>query len=486
MIEDNTLNNEKKNKKKILIGSMIIVLILVVIVVGTTYAYFTMGTINNSEDTEITIKTGKANNIKLTGGIESYKIHLEVADMAFNRVNNNYYGTTDDSKNYETTKEDGTQIIGNLELEGELVDDYVCTASVNVDLSGNMQSELHENDLVLVIIQGNTETEYDLSKSMTLSSFKFNLSKIEPIKAYLKFTNQNTDQSGLAGKTLNVTINVEDFKCEVRKSVLTTLQKTTDSDHLKTVVENDELIRYVGTYEEIKNNYICFGTTDTNTCTSEPDTYMYRIIGVTSDNVNTELGLVPDQLKIIKATPSNTNQVWYNDYDVNYNWNDTNVEVKIYLNDTFLETITGTLGTHQWSDLISNPKWYIGDITGNSANPPKKESANLISNENKIGLMYASDYYNSYIYGSNTSSWLNICHGRTETNISCGNTYEWTMSRYGSSNNHYEVWSVYSGGHLNVGWVNDQFSVRPVLYLTPDIRLSGEGTESNPFLISEE
>ena len=121
MIEDNTLNNEKKNKKKILIGSMIIVLILVVIVVGTTYAYFTMGTINNSEDTEITIKTGKANNIKLTGGIESYKIHLEVADMAFNRVNNNYYGTTDDSKNYETTKEDGTQIIGNLELEGELV-----------------------------------------------------------------------------------------------------------------------------------------------------------------------------------------------------------------------------------------------------------------------------------------------------------------------------------------------------------------------------
>ena len=498
MVEDNILNNDKKNKKKILLWGIIIVLVLVVLVIGTTYAFFTMGTINNSEDTEITITTGPRDNVKLTGGITNYKLHLEVVDMAFNRVGNNYYGTTDGNKNYETEVEAGTKIIGNLELDGEFVDDYTCTATVNVGLEGNMQSELHENDLVLVIMQGNTETEYDLSKDITSPSFSFDLENIEPIKAYLKFTNQNTDQSGLAGKTLNVTINVTDFKCEIEKSVLSILQKTTDSDHLKVAYEGDELLRYIGNYDEVTyktdsvkkaiNNFICFGTNNIDTCTKTPATYMYRIIGITTDNVNASLGLHKGQLKIIKASPSITSQVWNNNYSSDIPWDSADIQ-KTYLNTTFMKTITDIkelVGTHNWSDLIgvnetpnNGPKWYIGDNT--NATGTNVEVTSKTSQNHKIGLMYASDYHNSWSYTSNTNSWLHISHGMTGST----NYNEWTMTRYGYNGNNNAWYVDLSNGHLNASNVTNAYAVRPVFYLTSDIRLSGEGTESNPFIISE-
>ena len=43
-------------------------------------------------------------------------------------------------------------------------------------------------------------------------------------------------------------------------------------------------------------NFICFGTTDKNTCTANPETYMYRIIGVFAD----ENG--DNHVKLIKYT----------------------------------------------------------------------------------------------------------------------------------------------------------------------------------------
>ncbi len=408
--------------------------------------------------------------------------------MAQNKVNNVYYGTTDESKNYETDKESGTITLGDIQTQDTLVDDYVCSATINIGLDGDMKPELKTNDLVLVIIQGNKESEYDLSEINTSPTFSFALNNIEPIKAYLKFTNQETDQSGLAGKTLNVTISITDFVCEVDKSVLATLQKTTDSDHLKTVADNDELIRYVGTYEEVKNNYICFGTTEKDTCTSDKDTYMYRIIGITTDNVNTELGLVPDQLKIIKATPSNTSQVWHSS-NSDVIWDSADVQ-KIYLNATFFKTITDIttkVETHNWSELISNPQWYIADNNVGSWILTTEKNKTTLSANHKVGLMYASDYYNGCNKSLNTSCWLYVKNGISASSSLSGNAlYEWTMSRYGNALGNCYAWSVLSGGTLNgTYYVDSSYAVRPVFYLIPDVTLTGEGTETNPFVISE-
>jgi len=51
------------------------------------------------------------------------------------------------------------------------------------------------------------------------------------------------------------------------------------------------MYRYQGTGESTINNYICFGTSDSDECKSDQNKYMYRILGV---DVNT------NEVKLIK------------------------------------------------------------------------------------------------------------------------------------------------------------------------------------------
>ena len=209
---------------------------------------------------------------------------------------------------------------------------------------------------------------------------------------------------------------------------------------------------------------------------------MYRIIGITTKNVNTNLGLVKDQLKIIKATPSNTSQLWASSNSLNYDWDHANATARTYLNRTFLGTITGTVGTHNWSDLITSEKWYKGDNT--SATSSKTEVKTLTTGNYKVGLMYASDYYNSWTYDYNTNSWLHITNGMSGST----SANEWTMSRYGYHGrwSEYIAWRVDTSGLLYDNYsMTTALAVRPVFYLTNEISISGEGTESEPFIISD-
>ncbi len=289
-----------------------------------------------------------------------------------------------------------------------------------------------------------------------------------------------------------------------RKSgVLELLQKTTSSTYLKTVAPNDELLRYVGDYTNVTytanenspkaiNNFICFGTNNIDTCTKTPATYMYRIIGITTENVNASLGLHKGQLKIIKAEPNSDGKsvAWNSNYSSDIPWDSADVQ-KTYLNTTFMKTITDIqekVGTHSWSDLIgvnespnNGPKWYIGDNT--SASSTKVEVTSKTLSNHKIGLMYASDYYNAGT--QNTNNWLNICRGRTGTSMSCSGYTEWTMTRYGCYSPYYYAWRVYTGGALNPDYVYYTVAVRPVFYLTSNITISGKGTEASPFIISD-
>ena len=52
-------------------------------------------------------------------------------------------------------------------------------------------------------------------------------------------------------------------------------------DTFKTAYEGDTMHRFLGTKEQVLNNYICFGTTNQGECSiNSPDKFMYRIIGV--------------------------------------------------------------------------------------------------------------------------------------------------------------------------------------------------------------
>ena len=240
--------------------------------------------------------------------------------------------------------------------------------------------------------------------------------------------------------------------------------------------EKSGVYRFVGNTSTVKNNYICFGTTIQKDCTDNPETYMYRIIGMTK-TIDDEIGLHAGQLKLIKATPSNTSQQWNVESSQSALWESS--EVRSYLNTTFLDTIkNGPNGTY-WNKLITSQKWYIEDQQdrpGATAEPLGAKTTNA----SQIGLMYATDYANAG--DQNTSNWLYIINGWS------GNVEplygEWTMSRYGFIDGFYVWYVVSKRGNISFNDVRSDQPVRPVFYLKPGILLTGDGSTTNPFRIA--
>ena len=147
---------------------------------------------------------------------------------------------------------------------------------------------------------------------------------------------------------------------KTNKTVYCTLYFVKGRDTLKllqdkggdTFVEKSGMWRFVGTKDQVANNYICFGTTDTSLCKSQPDAYMYRIIGMTKD-ADTDLGLDANRLKVIKATPLSKVKSWYSK-NQDGNWD--NSELNSYLNGTKTDDFLPDAKTNQ----INGKMEYIG------------------------------------------------------------------------------------------------------------------------------
>lgn len=278
------------------------------------------------------------------------------------------------------------------------------------------------------------------------------------------------------------------------------------ADMWKSGLEGDGY-RYIGTNPA---NYICFGTTTKAECLGAPDSYMYRIIGVFGRN-----------LKLIKKEALNTAVEWDENYSYDNNW----IAASIYsvLNGSSYLTNSEYM-TSAWSSIINETTWntantkeyshnglsysyntgknvYLHEIKkGSGASNCKGALGNSVNctigewfvPEGKIGLMYASDYAlalgNSALnYTSNSNStalktsWMNI----QNNDSGAPSKAEWTLARAGMDTGTNYVWSVGLNGSLSNSSAHDQYSVRPVFYLMSTIVLtSGDGTSSNPFIIS--
>jgi len=240
------------------------------------------------------------------------------------------------------------------------------------------------------------------------------------------------------------------------------------------------MYRYTGTQELVDDNYICFGTTDKEECINNPDTYMYRIIGVTSA-ANSTLGLAANQVKVIKASSIG-----------NYNWHGSNTSDTKWESSAMYTYLQGSsvLGSTSiipsgWSDKISSIKWNIGDVNTYSGLTGSTvyglEDNTQTSSTSKIGLMYLSDYFYAYTAGGGTDCYNNACtNWLTDTS-----NHTWTMTRYGLDGSRYSAWSVLTYGTGGYALTNE-FAVRPVFYLNPDeVFVSGDGTTDNPIMLEK-
>ncbi len=286
---------------------------------------------------------------------------------------------------------------------------------------------------------------------------------------------------------------------------------------------------------ELVDNYICFGTSDKDTCVKDTDHYMYRIIGI-----ETSTGRV----KVIKKEALNNTVNWWDDYD----HDKTFPESKIY------EAISGDkfltnkdyipLG---WEEKISTNTWMYGDMLSNDVlgarqtgeglyqtetgkkatkwyNYATKETPGAIqatvgyesspykgqtvyytdgkgkwtkSFDSKVSLMYLHDYHYSVSdtancqitagqYAECKTGWMHLSNN--DSGLTGEGVHEWSMSRYG--------WDTFYGffhglgisiyGYTSNGILMSYFSIRPVFYINASEKLlSGTGTITDPFMIKE-
>ena len=105
----------------------------------------------------------------------------------------------------------------------------------------------------------------------------------------------------------------------------------------------------------------------------------------------------------------------------------------------------------------------------------------------KIALMYVSDYG----YASSNCETKKLYASSTTDLRACNDTNwlyniketEWLLPQYSSSS--YYAFGVYSDGFVSNGGVYSyQFAVRPVVYLTSAVQITGgDGTESSPYTL---
>ena len=151
-----------------------------------------------------------------------------------------------------------------------------------------------------------------------------------------------------------------------------------------------------------------------------------------------------------------------------------------YLNGEYLNSITVN------KDKIVNHDYSIGSVTYNN-----NDLQGQIASENNykwngsIGLISVSDYLkaNSDMETCGTASTNNSAYTtcRNTNWMYISGTYWWTLSPF--AGNSYFVWYVYPDGSLLRNYARTSYGVRPAVYLTSNLSLSGSGTESDPFII---
>ena len=167
----------------------------------------------------------------------------------------------------------------------------------------------------------------------------------------------------------------------------------------------------------------------------------------------------------------------------NNNW--ATSALNSYLDATYYENI-------QNKNMIDKVKYYLGGLLNNEmtvsgayiserqiSGPNYFASGNDTNIMNYIALMYTSDY--GYAASDKCNSSLNSYNTTecTSNNWLYSKNIEHLLMHVASSNTIFNIGS--NGALTKNNCVNDKEAVRPVLYLKPNVKISGTGTTSDPY-----
>ena len=330
--------------------------------------------------------------------------------------------------------------------------------------------------------------------SSTTTRYNFTDLESGTYTIYLKVTDA-------AGNISNVAIK-QNISITVAENALEKITALANDDYARLVLDttDDRNLRYVSSSP---NNYIYFNCDDYNNQTSST-CELWRIVGVmknvlTADNESKNL------LKIIRDKPLGkmTNSIT-NDY--------AKGNIKNILNTTYYNGSydSNSIKNDITRNMIENVIWPLGGSTSitdavsfyNNERGTTVYNTNQSSVEQKIGLMYISDYAYATSGGStsrntclttnldNWSNYSNCYKNNWLYNSSLGGDYQWTLSSY--SSDWYGTFGIPNSGVVSrvntqtaSGDANPYNVVTPTLYLDDTLNIvGGNGSSTTPYKLN--
>ena len=516
----------EKNKTKIITIASIIA--LVILIVGATYAYFAAQTgegsqtdirINANTVDTLTFETGDPITLTLdqenfaqgTGNQtgSTFAKAMLTANNKTNTATEHYYmylNITGNTFTY-TQDEDTPEILVTITdtNNNEITSITGLTYKTVTDGNGTTLKGFDiTNQKGLITIFDNREitTTSDITEEWNVT---------------VTYVNYDADQSANAGKSINANLIIQKEKIKETVAMVCSSGQTLNSciiamngkddtlyyhDSTLTNGAGDNSYRYAGPSGTV-NNFVCFGTNE-SPC---PEDNLYRIIGVINDKVklikydyaNSDLlGTNGDYES--SSTPSATdykgalasiNTYYWNNITKKNTWS-TSLLNKTNLNINFINNIGS-----DWANKIATTTWKVGgnkwiklglvvsSVTYQNeiVNPDAANSTdNAIEYEDKIGLMYVSDYG----FAAKPNDWtkvINSYSSAVNNNWMYMGVWEWTISRLSDYLNNALI--VNYNGNVFDSYIGSSSAVRPVFNLESSVTyVSGSGTQSDPILLS--
>ena len=261
----------------------------------------------------------------------------------------------------------------------------------------------------------------------------------------------------------------------------------------------DNNLRYIGANP---NNYVYFNCDDYNNPNSNT-CELWRIIGVFNDNSH---GISGE--KLVKLIRSNSlGDIAWDSADTN-NWSTASLQTTLngdYLNGSGSYASSG-IKNDTTRNMIANVTWKLGGTAdyqsasnGLASHWYGYERGTTVYSgrpttwQGKIALMYPSDYGYATSGGATTNREAclakELYNWDSSSYRDCKNSdwlfnkdYQWTLTPYSSYS--YRVFGVFKPGYVLNHHANYSLGVRPSVYLTSNVGISGgDGTMNNPYIL---
>ena len=372
-------------------------------------------------------------------------------------------------------------------------------ARVNSNLEIDI-NDLKIKDTVSVYIQDESG-EYTSSDTIPTEGYSLNIEA-----SYCTVNGEEDTSISLSYDVDTKTLNVSPLTTRGTKCYLYFEESKSATDIIENLYEdNQDILAYDGTTDNNLRyigadpaNYVYFNCDDyTNPSSSTCE--LWRIIGIFDENTH---GISGEKLVKLIRNESLGDIAWDEEYGTN--WSTASLQMllnKDYLNRTGDYSSTGI--TSETRDMIETVTWKLGGIYSqyNKASTfytaergTAVSSGNPTEWEGKIALIYASDYGYATSGGSTgRDTCLSYDLGDWGIYSNCYNndwlndvSDQWSIStfdHYTDYNNY--VFDIEEPGFVDVTYSDAGIMVRPTVYLTSEVTITGgSGTQTNPYTLS--